>query len=253
MSRVFVAREEALGREVVIKVIKGDLAEGLRAERFAREVKLAARLQQANIVPVLTAGTAGDVPYYTMPFVTPRTTPCARNAIAARRDTPNVVRVRDPDAGLTNDTGFCGGAAAPYDHPRTIRRPHRLQQPALGFARADAAGRRARRRACSAGLFVDSRRGWAKSWSIAPTRREAEPPADPPPSPAWLRADSPNCATVPSNAQASRSGARTRRNHWPSLSESPAARCQGGLPSYRRGLRASCGCGQCQRCAAHRP
>jgi serine/threonine-protein kinase len=69
MSRVFVAREEALGREVVIKVIKGDLAEGLSAERFAREVKLAARLQQANIVPVLTAGTAGDVPYYTMPFV----------------------------------------------------------------------------------------------------------------------------------------------------------------------------------------
>ena len=69
MSRVFVAREEALGRAVVIKVIKGDLAEGLSAERFAREVKLAARLQQANIVPVLTAGTAGDVPYYTMPFV----------------------------------------------------------------------------------------------------------------------------------------------------------------------------------------
>jgi len=69
MSRVFVAREEALGRDVVIKVIKGDLAEGLSAERFAREVKLAARLQQANIVPVLTAGTAGDVPYYTMPFV----------------------------------------------------------------------------------------------------------------------------------------------------------------------------------------
>ena len=49
--------------------IKGDLAEGLSAERFAREVKLAARLLQANIVPVLTAGTAGDVPYYTMPFV----------------------------------------------------------------------------------------------------------------------------------------------------------------------------------------
>ena len=69
MSRVFVARDEALGREVVIKVIKADLAEGVSAERFTREVKLAARLQQANIVPVLTAGTADDVPYYTMPFV----------------------------------------------------------------------------------------------------------------------------------------------------------------------------------------
>ena len=69
MSRVFVARDDALGREVVIKVIKANLAEGVSAERFTREVKLAARLQQANIVPVLTAGTADDVMYYTMPFV----------------------------------------------------------------------------------------------------------------------------------------------------------------------------------------
>src|SRR6185437_14004463 len=39
------------------------------AERFAREVQVAARLQQANIVPVLTAGNANGLPYYTMPFV----------------------------------------------------------------------------------------------------------------------------------------------------------------------------------------
>ena len=69
MSRVFVARDNALGRDVVIKVIKADMAEGVSAERFTREVKLAARLQQANIVPVLTAGTANGIPYYTMPFV----------------------------------------------------------------------------------------------------------------------------------------------------------------------------------------
>ena len=69
MSRVFLATETALGREVVIKVIKSDLAEGLSAERFAREVKLAARLQQANIVPVLSAGDADGVPWYAMPYV----------------------------------------------------------------------------------------------------------------------------------------------------------------------------------------
>ena len=69
MSRVFVARDEALGRDVVVKVIAPENAEGLSAERFAREVKLAARLQQANIVPVLAAGTSGNLPYYTMPFV----------------------------------------------------------------------------------------------------------------------------------------------------------------------------------------
>ncbi len=69
MSRVFVARDETLGRDVVVKVIAPENAEGLSAERFAREVKLAARLQQANIVPVLAAGTSGNLPYYTMPFV----------------------------------------------------------------------------------------------------------------------------------------------------------------------------------------
>ena len=69
MSRVFVARDEKLGREVVVKVIAPELAEGLSAERFTREVRLAARLQQANIVPVLTAGTIGSLPYFTMPFV----------------------------------------------------------------------------------------------------------------------------------------------------------------------------------------
>jgi eukaryotic-like serine/threonine-protein kinase len=69
MSRVFVARDESLGRDVVVKIIAPESAEGLSAERFAREVKLAARLQQANIVPVLSAGTSGALPYYTMPFV----------------------------------------------------------------------------------------------------------------------------------------------------------------------------------------
>ncbi|MEO7040959.1 MAG: serine/threonine-protein kinase, partial [Gemmatimonadaceae bacterium] len=69
MSRVFVARDETLGRDVVIKVIAPESAQGLSAERFEREVKLAARLQQANIVPVLSAGTSGALPYYTMPFV----------------------------------------------------------------------------------------------------------------------------------------------------------------------------------------
>jgi serine/threonine-protein kinase len=69
MSRVFVATETALNRSVVIKVIAPELLEGMSVERFAREVKVAARLQQANIVPVLAAGDANGVPFYTMPFV----------------------------------------------------------------------------------------------------------------------------------------------------------------------------------------
>ena len=69
MSRVFLARETALGRNVVVKVLSGDVAAGLSAERFAREVRLAASLQHPNIVPVLTTGIADGIPYYTMPYV----------------------------------------------------------------------------------------------------------------------------------------------------------------------------------------
>jgi serine/threonine-protein kinase len=69
MSRVFVATETALNRSVVIKVIAPELLEGMSVERFAREVKVAARLQQPNIVPLLAAGDANGVPFYTMPFV----------------------------------------------------------------------------------------------------------------------------------------------------------------------------------------
>ena len=69
MSRVFLATETALGRDVVIKVISPDVMGDAGADRFAREVKLAARLQHANIVPVLTAGDANGMAYYTMPMV----------------------------------------------------------------------------------------------------------------------------------------------------------------------------------------
>src|SRR5579863_377221 len=69
MSRVFVATETALGRTVVIKVLSPDLAEALNAERFRREIQLAARLQHPHIVPLLTAGESGGLPYFTMPFI----------------------------------------------------------------------------------------------------------------------------------------------------------------------------------------
>ena len=69
MSRVFVVRELALGRTVVLKLLPDDMTSGVSAERFAREIQLAASLSQANIVPLLAAGDAGGVPFYTMPFV----------------------------------------------------------------------------------------------------------------------------------------------------------------------------------------
>ncbi len=69
MSRVFVAMERPLRRPVVIKVLSPELAATLSAERFKREIALAARLQHPQIVPLLNAGTAGSHLYYTMPLV----------------------------------------------------------------------------------------------------------------------------------------------------------------------------------------
>ena len=53
MSRVFVATEHRLGRQVVVKVLAPELAAAISAERFEREIKLSASLQQANIVPAI--------------------------------------------------------------------------------------------------------------------------------------------------------------------------------------------------------
>ena len=69
MSRVFVAEERALGRQVVVKVLAPELVSGLSLERFKREISLAAQLQHPHIVPLLAAGDVDGLPYFTMPLV----------------------------------------------------------------------------------------------------------------------------------------------------------------------------------------
>jgi serine/threonine-protein kinase len=69
MSRVFVAEEPALGRRVAIKVLPPELAEGITADRFRREIQLAAQLQHPHIVPLLTSERAGGLVFYVMPYV----------------------------------------------------------------------------------------------------------------------------------------------------------------------------------------
>jgi serine/threonine-protein kinase len=69
MSRVFLATETQLDRKVVIKVLPENVAAGISAERFRREIQLAAKLQHSHIVPVLTAGEVLGRPYFTMPFI----------------------------------------------------------------------------------------------------------------------------------------------------------------------------------------
>ena len=69
MSRVFLAEERRLGRHVVIKVLPPAMAAGVSIERFEREIQLAAKLQHPHIVPLLTAGSKGDLLWYAMPFI----------------------------------------------------------------------------------------------------------------------------------------------------------------------------------------
>ena len=69
MSRVFVAEERALNRKVVIKVLSPALAGAISVERFEREIMVLAGLNHPNVVPVLSAGQIGGLPYLIMPFV----------------------------------------------------------------------------------------------------------------------------------------------------------------------------------------
>jgi hypothetical protein len=69
MSRVFVAVEADLGRKVVIKVLPPEMGVGVNAERFRREIQMAASLQHPHIVPLLHAGRADDLVWYTMPLI----------------------------------------------------------------------------------------------------------------------------------------------------------------------------------------
>lgn len=69
MSRVFLATELALDRQVVIKVLPSELAVGVSTDRFRREMQLVARLQHPHIVPVLHTGAVNDILFYVMPFI----------------------------------------------------------------------------------------------------------------------------------------------------------------------------------------
>ena len=69
LSRLFLGRELRFQRQVVIKVLPPNFVAGVSVERFEREIAVAANLQHANIVPVLTAGETAGLPFFTMPFV----------------------------------------------------------------------------------------------------------------------------------------------------------------------------------------
>jgi serine/threonine-protein kinase len=69
MATVYLARDLKHDRQVAIKVLHQDLAATIGAERFEREIKLAAKLQHPHILGLYDSGSAGSLLYYVMPFV----------------------------------------------------------------------------------------------------------------------------------------------------------------------------------------
>lgn len=69
MATVYLAEDIKHRRRVAVKVLHADLAASLGAERFLREIRIAARLQHPHIVGLLDSGDADGVLYYVMPYV----------------------------------------------------------------------------------------------------------------------------------------------------------------------------------------
>ncbi len=85
MASVYRAYDRRHDRTVAVKVLRSDLAAALGEERFLREIRIAARLQHPNIVPLHDSGAADGFFYYVMPLVEGET---LRDRIAREQQLP---------------------------------------------------------------------------------------------------------------------------------------------------------------------
>ena len=69
MATVYLATDLKHRRQVAVKVMRPELAATLGADRFLREVEIAAQLSHPHILPVHDSGDAGGILYYVMPYV----------------------------------------------------------------------------------------------------------------------------------------------------------------------------------------
>jgi eukaryotic-like serine/threonine-protein kinase len=69
MATVYLAEDVRHGRQVALKLLRQEYAATFAAERFLREIEIAARLQHPHIVPLLDSGEVGGNLYLVMPFI----------------------------------------------------------------------------------------------------------------------------------------------------------------------------------------
>ncbi len=69
MAIVLLAHDVKHDRRVAVKVLRPEIATEIGAERFLREIKLAARLTHPHILPLHDSGEADGLLFYVMPYV----------------------------------------------------------------------------------------------------------------------------------------------------------------------------------------
>lgn len=69
MATVYLAKDLKHDRPVAVKVLSPDLTTAAGSERFVREIRIVAKLQHPNILPLIDSGEAAGLAYFVMPFV----------------------------------------------------------------------------------------------------------------------------------------------------------------------------------------
>jgi serine/threonine-protein kinase len=69
MAQVYLAQDQKHHRPVAIKVLRPELAQVVGAERFQREIQIAAQLSHPHILPLLDSGEAGGFLFYVTPYI----------------------------------------------------------------------------------------------------------------------------------------------------------------------------------------
>jgi len=88
MATVHLAEERKHRRKVAIKVLKQEFSASVGAERFLREIGIAAQLSHPHIVPLIDSGESDGSLYYVSPFI-------AGGSLRDRLNTQNKLAVDD--------------------------------------------------------------------------------------------------------------------------------------------------------------
>ena len=69
MGIVLLAHDLKHDRPVAIKVLRPDVAQTVSADRFLREIRIAAQLQHPNVLALIDSGEVNGITYFVMPYV----------------------------------------------------------------------------------------------------------------------------------------------------------------------------------------